>query len=287
MINSLKIDNEYDVLEDSFVRAFELMIPTMKKVIGGETIYGIYDRERCLKFYNNPTLNADMEEGMKIPKDLIAYECMEKGVSIEKVTPKEAIGVPLKTLAIPIFDDRHNVIGSVTIAKSLYLQEEIQEHTNTMFKSIQQLSTAVLEVSSNVQEVATQTNDILDEIVNTNEKAKGTNEIANIISNVAKQTNLLGLNASIESSRAGEFGKGFGVVASEIRKLAVSSRDSAKEISDRLESIRSSIEGVTEKINNSNESFQAQASTIEEISAFIEELNSLATILIEKTEHLV
>ncbi|MCY6957559.1 methyl-accepting chemotaxis protein [Clostridium sp. ZC22-4] len=197
------------------------------------------------------------------------------------------MGIAVKTFAFPVFDEKHNVIGSVAIAKSLHLQEEIKGYTDTIFNSIQHLTEAVSEVSTNVQEVAAGTNDILAQIINTNERAKGTNEIVNIISNVAKQTNLLGLNASIESSRAGEFGKGFGVVATEIRKLAVSSRDSAKEISDRLEGIRNSIESVTEKINKSNDSFQTQVGTIEEISAFIQELNSLAINLMEKTTDLV
>lgn len=287
MENYAGYDENYDLMENDFVKSFEQMIPIMKKAIGGDTVYGIYDREKCLKFYNNQVINAKMEPGMKIPKTMIAYECMEKGASLEKITPKEAMGIAVKTFAFPVFDEKHNVIGSVAIAKSLHLQEEIKGYTDTIFNSIQHLTEAVSEVSTNVQEVAAGTNDILAQIINTNERAKGTNEIVNIISNVAKQTNLLGLNASIESSRAGEFGKGFGVVATEIRKLAVSSRDSAKEISDRLEGIRNSIESVTEKINKSNDSFQTQVGTIEEISAFIQELNSLAINLMEKTTDLV
>lgn len=73
------------------------------------------------------------------------------------------------------------------------------------------------------------------------EKAKVVNEIsviANSISTIASQTNLLSLNASIESARAGEYGKGFAVVAEEIRKLAEQSSNYVKEIARVIDDVQ-------------------------------------------------
>lgn len=101
------------------------------------------------------------------------------------------------------------------------------------------------------------------------------------IENIAKQTNLLGLNAAIESARAGEYGKGFGIVSNEIRKLSQSNSNSVKEINEMLSDIRNSIEEISDKFGASNEIFDGQTAEAEEITATIQELNSTASILKE------
>lgn len=103
--------------------------------------------------------------------------------------------------------------------------------------------------------------------------------ISSLVSEISMQTNLLALNASIEAIRAGEQGKGFGVVAVEIRKLAEQSKDSAAQISSLVKDISDSIHSTiqvtqegTVKVNHAMKVVQTTASAFEKVSASINQV---------------
>jgi methyl-accepting chemotaxis protein len=104
------------------------------------------------------------------------------------------------------------------------------------------------------------TNDIIDAVT---DEVDVILEIIEIINAVAEQTNLLSMNAAIESAHAGEAGKGFAVVAEEIRKLAESTSENASQI-DRL------LKSITGKMREARAASQAGASTFETVSGDVE-----------------
>jgi methyl-accepting chemotaxis protein len=116
---------------------------------------------------------------------------------------------------------------------------------------------------------------------------KKTDEIVAFIRNVANQTNLLGLNAAIESARAGEAGRGFGVVAQEVRKMAVESADSVKNIKTLLNKIQDSINLMNNKVVIIDKTVQTQEQSIQEMAQTSQSFATMAGELSSVSENMI
>ncbi|RHX87731.1 methyl-accepting chemotaxis protein [Leptospira stimsonii] len=149
---------------------------------------------------------------------------------------------------------------------------KVNESIQNVSKSMDGLSTQTSSVklkASQSQETFGRAILAMDEI---KEYSNGISKIIGIITSISEKTNLLALNASIESARAGEAGKGFSVVAEEISKLADQTRNSIKDIV-------SLIGNTTKAVDFGAEKFQESLSIVRELTDYIGDVNSSATIV--------
>lgn len=125
------------------------------------------------------------------------------------------------------------------------------------------------------------------EILKLNESSKAIEAIVVTISSIAEQTNLLALNAAIEAARAGESGRGFSVVAEEIRKLAVQSAESSSQIEELIINIQNEIEITVKTINENNKEVESGVYIVNESTGrfkdILNEMNIIATQIEEVT----
>ncbi len=148
-----------------------------------------------------------------------------------------------------------NDISSMAAAVTQVAQEasdaanHVQESDNLAQEGKEVMTNAicaVMSLSSDVTEAAS----VISEL---DEKSRDINTVLDMINSVAEQTNLLALNAAIEAARAGEAGRGFAVVADEVRSLAARTQESTASIKSIIEALLSSISQATEVINSGSE----------------------------------
>ncbi|MCL9781292.1 methyl-accepting chemotaxis protein [Vibrio sp. S4M6] len=142
----------------------------------------------------------------------------------------------------------------------------------------------VTQAQSNVQDLVEDVSVASENVNKMAEETDGINTILGVIGDIAEQTNLLALNAAIEAARAGEQGRGFAVVADEVRNLASRTKDSTEEIESALasllrgsQSVVDSMDSTKEKCGQTAEGAGEVAESLDVMTDFVTEINDLST----------
>ena len=165
--------------------------------------------------------------------------------------------------------------------------DEIQKLTSITGETISAGISSVQSLTESAESTAEITRNVITSIEELEEKSKSIGHIVSAINEIAEQTNLLSLNASIEAARAGEAGRGFSVVAEEIRKLADQCLTSASQISQIVNEIIGKTGQVVEIARQAEMVVSSQSGAVEDTTASFRHIDELVAQLLGALETII
>ncbi len=213
------------------------------------------------------------------------HQKIEQGISDleESVNSLGNVSIDFDSLKSNTKDTSENSVEALNNTKS-YLEDifgsiiDINDNLNEQISNIEHSTDSVEVTLRNISDIAKSSESAMESVTGVlsesekgskamsehinvmaelSEYSEGVVEIIDAINNIAKKTNLLAMNASIEAAHAGDAGKGFAVVAQEIRRLAETSSNNIKEITERMRSVAEKIELSSQTITIAGTSFKS------------------------------
>lgn len=169
--------------------------------------------------------------------------------------------------------------------------QEVQEISSKTSESAEKGGRSTQTVKDKMSSINVTTKEGADKMKILGERSNKISDIVNTISGISEQTNLLALNAAIEAARAGEAGRGFAVVADEVRKLAEESRTATEQIAVLIEDIKKEIISSVEtmdrnyvQVTEGNQSIQEALKSFETIPVLVDNVSQSLTKMVASAE---
>lgn len=239
------------------------------EIVTGDIFENLYN---LLKKYRK-TVRADFVGFKGVTDEMSTFVRNINVISDSMMRTSEEISEVVEEVANGAVNQAENTQSAATVLNGSI--ESLKEIVSIENKNKQQLEEAIQKIDNSYVNVDNASKNIIESLMKFKEvkndgvelegKAHSINDIVLIVSQISEQTNLLALNASIEAARAGESGKGFSVVAEEVRKLAEQTQSAVEQINFNLGEFVKSIQILVSKIESQYSVLEEENNNLQEV----------------------
>ena len=266
-VADLSAEKRYTLLEAAIVLA-----PLFQQIVPLDCAVAVTDREMILTDCVGEGSEMISNAGKKFSEKGSLYNAIQSGKLHSKTISKEAYGFPFKSTAIPLKNETGKIIGSLGLALSLKYQDILNETARSFAVTCENVVASTEELAALAQELVSGLKLLNTYQKETIEQVQQTDKILKFIEKIAMNSKLLGLNAAIEAARVGVEGRGFEVVATEIRSMAESSFKSVEEIKLIFSGLKEKVAATSTEIEKFLHIAHQQADSSGEIAASMQNL---------------
>ena len=262
---NIRGNTELDILS----RAYNDVIAQLQEMVKNisASIQTLSGNATVLLNQNNETLS--LIENAKISIEEIYAKADDQNTLSSHVSE----GINGVEKAVTVLDEKI-IQQSDAVEKSSLAVEEINANINSANETIERISNEYAVIVSETEDGRQKQNQVVTQVDLIVKQAQNLAQANAVISSIASQTNLLAMNAAIEAAHAGESGKGFSVVADEIRKLAENSAKQSTAVNKLIDDIESAISGIVTVSQSSAKSFTSLGEKIQGMDNLLLEIKT-------------
>ncbi|MHB8072386.1 methyl-accepting chemotaxis protein [Desulfosporosinus fructosivorans] len=264
------------------VKAFKDFAPILSEMFSDGAVMFITTLEKFYYIQHSEKFELpQLKIGDNLKEDTTSAIVIKTKKPFSKEYDELVYGKPCFAVCYPLFSEEGELTASFGMIIPKVVAKNLREMAQTLEDGLSQISAAIEALSASANNIHANEQELNKTISEITTLSLEIDKVSSFIKEIAAETNMLGLNAAIEAARAGEAGRGFGVVAEEIRKLSEQSKSTVPRIQKLTNEIIGKVSESNQKSQNSLLSSQEQAAATQEITASIEEITSMSQILNE------
>lgn len=266
--------------EQQIFEHFLYVLPLLNDLLTTDVGVSLVNKEKFLYYKPGKMLDLKISRGDSVKENTPIFNAMhQKKRLFARIDNIELFGQPFIAICLPIVNGAGDVIGAISVSEAVQKYDNMKNLAAQMVDSISIIAGSSEEVAAQAEEISALSKSVAIIAGESQKNAKDADQVISFIRNVSQQTNLLGLNAAIEAARAGDQGRGFGVVAEEIRKLSSSTNDSIRKIEKTIKAIQVDSSDIFKQIGQIDDVLNQIVSATNHLANTLQDISSVASHL--------